>query len=393
MLSRAVIALAGIAALLYAYTVTRVDGDATLTPRGAAALAATAEPLATLTPAPTARAKPTARPRSMTLEAAIGQRIITGYHGATPPASVLRAVRAGRVGGVILFGENVPTVPAARSAVRAVKRAAAAGRRPEPLIMIDQEGGQVRRLPTLPPTLSPAQMGATSGPAATAEHQGRLTGAALRRLGITVDLAPVADVPLGTSSFLGERAFSRSRDVVARAACGFAEGLARSKVAATLKHFPGLGRAGGNTDLRPVDVTGGRAELEADLSAYRRCARTTPLVMISSATYPRLGIDAPAVLDRSTYRLLDSTGFRGLTITDAFDTPAVATQVRPALKALRAGVDLLLYGMDQRGAAQAYSRLLADARAGRLSRGQVRARADRIVAFKRRLAAGRLEDR
>ena len=76
-----------------------------------------------------------------------------------------------------------------------------------------------------------------------------MTGDALRALGINVDLAPVADVAGPTASFLGTRTFSDSPDTVAQAACGFASGLAQGGVGATLKHFPGLGRAPGNTDL------------------------------------------------------------------------------------------------------------------------------------------------
>src|SRR4051794_29845799 len=87
----------------------------------------------------------------ISLRDAVGQRIITGYHGARPTASVLSAVRKGRAGGVILFGENVPSPAAARAAVRSLQHAAQAGHRPPLLIMVDQEGGDVRRLPSLPP--------------------------------------------------------------------------------------------------------------------------------------------------------------------------------------------------------------------------------------------------
>jgi len=345
---------------------------------------------ASQTPRPTATPAPPDAAWPMPVRLAIGQRIVSGYRGPRPPASVLQAVRAGRIGGVILFAENVPTPSAARRAVRSLQAAARSGGRPPLLIMIDQEGGKVRRLMSLPPHMSPAQMGTTPGPAATAESQGRRTGAALRRLGINVNLAPVADVPEQSTSFLGERAFSRSRDVVARAACGFATGLSATGVAPTLKHFPGLGRADGNTDLQAVEVTARRGTLLADLGAYERCAETVPLVMLSSASYPALGIRGPAVLDRRAYRLLKTTGFKGLTITDAFDTSAIAAHARPARRALAAGVDLLLYGRNEAGARLAYARLVADARAGHLSVRALRAEAERVIAFKQSLAdAGR----
>lgn len=343
----------------------------------------TADPAADPTPKPARRAS-----KLISLERAIGQRLVTGYHGAKPPASVLRAVATGRVGGVILFGENVPTLAAARSAIRALKGAAAAGGQPDLFVMIDQEGGEIKRLPTLPPDVSPAQIGAAKSVANKAKAEGMRTARGLRALGVNVDLAPVADVPAASSSFLGTRAFSRTPAIVARGACGFASGLVRGGVAGTLKHFPGLGRARGNTDLMPITVTADKAALKADLAAYDRCAKDVPMVMIASASYPALGIDGPAVLSGRTYRLLMATGFRGLTISDAFDTPAIANETRPALAALKAGVDLLLYGPDETGAQRAYVRLLADAGDGHLSRSTLRATAARILAFKQALRSG-----
>ncbi len=318
----------------------------------------------------------------------LGQRIVTGYHGTRPTDSVLRAVRDGTVGGVILFGENVPTLAAARSAIAALRQAAAEGHQPYLLVMIDQEGGRVKRLPSLPPDLSPAQMGAAPDPAITATAQGLATGRALRSVGVNVDLAPVADVPVGSSSFLGTRTFSRVPRIVASGACAFAAGLGRTGVAATLKHFPGLGQAPGNTDLMPVRVTASTGQVRTALGAYRLCGRSMQMVMISSASYPALGIVDPASLDPQTYRILASLGFTGITITDEFDTPAIANEHRPALAALKAGVDLLLYGPDESGARRAYAKLLGDARSGALSAAGLAATATRILAFKRRLKAG-----
>lgn len=338
------------------------------------------EPQPDTAPAPT----PPRRER-MPLREAVGQMIVTRYHGVTPTPSVLAALRHGRVGGVILFADNVPTSAVARRAVRRLVRAAEAGGRPRPFVLIDQEGGEVKRLPGLPPDRAASAIGASSSPYARAQAEGRKTGRALRRLGIDVDLAPVADVP-GPGSFLGTRAFSRSPDVVAQAACGFAEGLQSEGVSATLKHFPGLGRATGNTDFEAVDVTASAAILRAGFAAYRLCGSGVDFAMLSSAAYPALGIRRPAVLASQTYRLLRAQGFSGLTISDAFDTPAIERWDRPAFQAVRAGLDVLLYTAGEEPARIAFSRLLADVRGGRLRRERVEDAARRIVAFKTRSA-------
>src|SRR4029079_16788818 len=97
----------------------------------------------------------------------------------------------------------------ALSALRGPPRA---GGTPPLLIATDQEGGEVRRLPSAPPTVAPASMAT-----ATAAGQGQATGQTLAQLGINVALAPVADVDHG--SFLGSRSFGSSPSRVATAAC------------------------------------------------------------------------------------------------------------------------------------------------------------------------------
>ena len=331
----------------------------------------------------------TAGPSAAELEASklttgelIGQRIVTGYAGAKPPPALLRAVRRGRVGGVILFKDNIPSTSRARRSISALQREARIGDQPPLLVMVDQEGGIVKRIDSIPPRRSPRQIGQAPDPAAAARAEGESTGRALAKLGFNVDLAPVADVPDRADSFLGTRAFSRNADVVADAACAFAEGLNAGGVAAAFKHFPGLGRARANTDLQRVRVTATEAQLRADLEPYRRCAAQDRLTMVASATYPKLGISSPAVLNRKAYDLLAETGFNGLTISDALDTPAIAGRSRHEYRAVRAGLDLLLYAQTKGAASRAYRRLVAEERADGLSRASLEAGAARIIAFK-----------
>src|SRR4051812_47262098 len=168
------------------------------------------------------------------LSRAVGRKIMSGMAGTFPSPSLRARVRKGQVGGVILFGPNVG--PGLHAAIDALQHAARAGGNPPLLIAVDQEGGEVKRLRSLPPSRAPAQM-----TAATAGPEGRATGRALRSRGINIDLAPVADVNHG--SFLGSRSFGSDSRVVATAACAFATGVQSAGVNATLKHFPGLGRA------------------------------------------------------------------------------------------------------------------------------------------------------
>jgi len=309
------------------------------------------------------------------LERAVGRKIMTAMRGRFPSRSLRTRVRRGEVGGVILFGPNVG--PGLRAAIASLQNAARAGGNPPLLIAVDQEGGEVKRLRTLPPSRAPAQM-----TAATAASEGTATGRALRARGINTDLPPVADVDHG--SFLGSRSFGRDPGAVATAACAFAAGVQGAGVNATLKHFPGLGRTRSNTDLGRVSVAASAAALRADLEPYRRCgAAQTRLVMLSNAIYPAFDPDRPAPFSPAivTALLRGELGFTGVTITDTLGAPGIASSTT-ALRATRAGVDILLY-VDERESARGYRSLLAAVRGGRVSEGAVRASAGRVDALPR----------
>jgi beta-N-acetylhexosaminidase len=214
-----------------------------------------------------------------------------------------------------------------------------APRPPGVLVFVDQEGGSVRAFPALPPA-HPARFFRRTADAFTA---GRAAGRALRRAGVQADLAPVldsADGPLGSRHF-------RSPIL----AIAFARGLAAAGEAACAKHFPGLGSTPRSTDearvqgiVRSREVAGFRTAVSAGV----------PCVMVGHAVYPSLG-PRRASLEAATYRLLRSTGFGAVAITDSLGVLGSPGAPRWARLAVRAGADLLLYpsGRDARRAIRA----------------------------------------
>jgi len=217
------------------------------------------------------------------------------------------------------------------------------------LVFADQEGGSVRGLPDLPPSRAAASYLS----AADALAAGRRTGAALRRAGVDVDLAPVLD---GADGPLGSRQFRRAAYGVASA-----RGLESGGEGACAKHFPGLGSARASTDddphvdavLRPKEVAGFRAAVRAGV----------PCVMVNHAFYRSLG-RRRASLEPATYRLLRRLGFEGVAITDSLDIVRDPPADWP-VAAIRAGADLLLF-TNSMSAARAVAKLLPLARAGEL---------------------------
>jgi beta-N-acetylhexosaminidase len=316
----------------------------------------------------------------------LGQMIVARFSGTIPSAAFLERIRKGQIGGVILFSDNVPSGSSAtRALTRELQSEAARGGNPPLLIMTDQEGGEVRRLAG-PPDLPAADMDSPG----TASAEGAATGRLLRAVGVDVDLAPVADTEHVTGSFLGTRSFGGDPQTVASRACAFAQGLASQGIAFTLKHFPGLGRALGDTDTEAVSVDASAAELRADYRAYARCgAASRSLVMISSAIYPSLSGPLPAVMSRTIYKRelpLAVGGRRPVTISDDLQAVAISVQAEPARRAIEAGLDLLMYAQSEQASAGAYARLLAEVRAGTIPRAAISAADARITRLKRLLA-------
>jgi beta-N-acetylhexosaminidase len=320
-----------------------------------------------------------------------GQRIVLGFSGSRPPAAVERMIRAGRVAGVVLFSENLPSRVAGR---RLIRRLQAIPRPPglrDPLLMTtDQEGGLVKRIGGAP-TASARTMGARGG--AFSRVQGRRTAANLRNLGINVDLAPVLDVarPGGTIDET-DRGFGSTAARVAATAVPFASGLQNGGVAATTKHFPGLGSARLNTDEAVQRIGLSKQILrDVDEAAYRSfIAAGGKLVMLSTAIYPALS-PQPAAFSRSiaTGELRSRLGFEGVSITDALNTVAVRAfggTAKVATAATRAGTDLLLYA-EPGEAAGAQQALLRRLRAGTLSRAAFEEPVGRVLRLRHGLLA------
>jgi beta-N-acetylhexosaminidase len=327
-----------------------------------------------------------ARPTAAQL---IGQKLVVSMDGTWPSKSLLARARRGRIGGVLIHGYNFDSAVRLAAIAARLQQAAATGGRPKLLIAVDQEGGPVKTVSWIPPTLSPTQMGAL-GSSRKARRQGRKTGAALRSLGINTNVAPVADVPASTSSFMYQqgRTWSFSPKRTARLSNAFAAGLADQHTLGTLKHFPGLGFATHNTDLYVVHIDATKSGLAPGLEPYRQAvARGVPLVMLSNAVYRAYDRRHAAGWSRPIgYELLRrGLGFRGVTITDSLDGAAHARGIATdplAIKAAKAGTDLILLTGSEAESRSVYTSLRDALSSGRISESRLRASYRRIAALK-----------
>jgi beta-N-acetylhexosaminidase len=293
---------------------------------------------------------------------------------------VLAALRERRAAGVILFRGNV-TGPGQLRALTEHLHATGS----DPIVAVDQEGGDIRTIPWVPPPASQPKQAATG----TVRRDAEAGAKALRSLGITVSLAPVGDVPSVRDAALAARAFSSNPTRVSRAMTAAVSGWRAGGIAPAAKHFPGLGGARRNTDRAPVTIRRSRAELEAaDLPPFEAAIRArVPLVMIGHARYPALdrlhiASQSRAIVDDL---LRGELGFRGAVITDSMEAKAslaTGSITTVSERAVRAGADLVL--LTGRGSyAPVYRHLLTVARRSAAFRERVRESAARVQALKR----------
>ncbi len=280
------------------------------------------------------------------------ERVMLAFEGEGVPSWVEKRLAEAPAAGVTLFmAVNVMRLAQVRELTAAVQRAARAVDGPL-LIAADQEGGQLNALGSEATQFAGNMaLGAVDDEALT-ERVGAAIGREARALGINVVYAPVLDLASEPgNSAMGIRSFGDDPAAVARHGAAMVRGLQSAGVAASVKHFPGLGAVDQDTHYAVGVVQGSAADLEAHEFAPFRAgiAAGAKLVMSAHVAVPALTGDAtlPATLSRTIMggTLRDGLGFRGLTISDALDMHALAqgaAQAVEVIAAIRAGIDLLL---------------------------------------------------
>jgi beta-N-acetylhexosaminidase len=336
-------------------------------------------------------AAPAAAETHLTPRQLAGQRVIYSYPGLTPPQSLIKRIKAGEAAGVIFFKENVQSTSQLTSVAKRLQSAAAQSPVHEPLLlMTDQEGGEIRRIPG-GPEKSARDVGQSGDPVAAATATGTEAGKTLRGAGLNLNLAPVAGVHRSSGDFLDQfgRSYGKDPAEVGKLAGAFAAAQQQQDVAATVKHFPGLGAASSkqNSDEGPVRLDQSLSTLRSvDEAPYPGVlAKGAKLVMPSWAVYPALDPKYPAGLSSKVLRgeLRQRLGFQGVTISDAMEAGALKSfgSTGPlAEKAATAGMDLMLCsGRDAAQGAAAVDALAKGLQNGSLDKADFAAAANRVT--------------
>ncbi len=292
--------------------------------------------------------------------------------------------RDARPWGFILFRRNVETPDQVRRLVDDLR--ATVGREDAP-VLIDQEGGRVRRLrpphwPDYPPARAYGQ--AASDPVVRRELTrlgARLMAHDLRALGINVDCVPVLDVPQpGAHDIIGDRAYAEDAATIASLGRAAAEGLLAGGVLPVIKHIPGHGRAMADShhDLPVVDAP--REDLERVDFAPFRANTDMPMAMTAHVIFSAIDRKRPATTSRKVLKAVRrDIGFDGLLVTDDLSMKALSgTFEERAREARRAGCDVVVHCngdmaemtavVDGAGALKGRSRRRAEAALARIVR-------------------------
>ena len=331
---------------------------------------------------------------TLALDLAVGQMMAASFGGPTITDGLRHLILDEKVGTVLLFGDNVAD---AAGLARLTTDLRALGRQaglPAPLLVtLDEEGGRVMRVTDgVAPLPSEQELG-SRGPQGVHDAEAD-TAAGLHRLGVQLDLAPVADLRTNPAdAVIGDRSFGGDAAVVGPLVAAAVGGLHDGGVAATLKHFPGLGGAAGDphaaipSDGESLDqwIATQARSFQAGIDAGADAVMTTAVVVP--------GLDptgTPALFSHVvvTGLLRDRLHFQGVIVTDGLGMGGVTmlhSLPDATVAAVRAGNDLvLLNSVDAAYQAAAIEAVKQQVRTGAISADQVQASAARVIALRAR---------
>lgn len=345
---------------------------------------ATPSPAASATPDPVSR-----KLAGMTLEEKIGQMLLVGIQGKTAGAEARKMIAEDKVGGIILYSNNVGNLKELVQLTNALKQSNAGN--PAPLFMsVDQEGGKVSRLPDDYATF-PSNAAVGSGDnAAAAGTMGELLARAVKSSGFNMDFAPVLDINSNPDNpVIGDRSFGSSAELVTRLGIAEMQGLEREGVIPVVKHYPGHGDTSVDSHLELPVINKTEAQLaELEWLPFQAAIREkADAVMVAHILYPKLDPDKPASLSQVIIgqQLRGQMGYDGVVITDDLTMGAIVKNYSlpaAAVDTVLAGSDILLVAHEYKNEQAVRTALLDSVKNGKISESRIDESVYRILALK-----------
>ncbi len=336
---------------------------------------------------------------NMTLEEKVGQMFLVNFEALDKTQGsyyehtkfteeMKKSLVQYKVGGVIFFGRNIETIDQTKEFIQNLQEVSKV-----PLfIAVDEEGGTVARIgnnTNMRTTAFPSmkEVGAMEDEEYT-YNMGATIGREIHELGFNLDFAPVTDVITNEGNTeIGDRSFGSDPKKVAKMVKQAVSGLMSENVIATLKHFPGSGGVEGDSHDSSTNIDASINELrEINFVPFEAGIKAgAQMILVSHASLGRVtGNTIPASMnDLVLHEILRTElGFQGIIITDAMDMKAITDKYKPeeaALKAITAGVDIVLMPQDLEAA---YQSVLEAIYTGKLSEEQINQSVRRILELK-----------
>jgi len=334
---------------------------------------------------------------SFPIEQIVGQKLLLAFHGKEKlPSDFIESFRAYRPGGITLFRSmNMGTLAQIKALTESLQQLAHDLQMPPLIIATDQEGGQLMAVGDGTPLPGNMALGATRSKE-LARKAGEVLGREMAALGINVNYAPCADVNINPQNpVVGVRSFGEDPMLVGELTAALIEGIQSQGVAATVKHFPGHGDTASDSHHGLGTVRHSLERLHAVELPPFIAALKADAKLVMTAHLGILSIDGPdappATLSPNIVNglLRRDLGFDGVVVTDALDMRAIRQGEllrEDCLRAVKAGVDLLLVTSDPLDQTRAFEALLHGAQTDRLSLDELQTSVARITRLKKWLS-------
>jgi len=338
----------------------------------------------------------------MNVDQKVGQLFLIGFPQTNVDPQLETFVKKYKISSFILFKRNISSLSQVAKMNSHLQKLALSTTNTLPFIAVDQEGGQVARVPTRPPIPNAMSVGQTQD-SELALSLGQETAKIIRILGFNMNLAPVLDISSPESdSFIGLRSFGSDAEKVSSIGVSLSKGLLDEAVIPTAKHFPGVGSISGDPHKKTVEY---KASAETfygrDIKPFEEFTKlgSNTAIMLSHFSYPTLDeTSTPATLSPKIIKeiLRKQIGYKGLVITDDIQMKGLSDVSDPheaGLQALKAGADIIMMTWSFKDQAKAIERVKAAVVSGELSTEDLDEKVSRILAVKKYLADQNLQPR
>ncbi|CAN7550771.1 beta-N-acetylhexosaminidase [Rossellomorea sp. LjRoot5] len=327
----------------------------------------------------------------MTLDEKIGQMLVAGVNGTQMDEPTKNLIQKHKVGGFIFFSDHLKSPEQSVQFVNQLKEANADN--PLPLLLsVDQEGGNVTRLPGgLADFPTNQKIGDANNPDISYEV-GTLLGKELKEFGFNLNFAPVLDVNSNPDNpIIGDRSFSPDPDIVSELGIQTMKGIQSQNTLSSIKHFPGHGDTSVDSHLALPVINKSLQELESqELIPFKRAiADGADLIMVAHILLPKLDDTYPSSLSAAivTDLLRKKLNYKGVVITDDMTMKAVADNYgmgEAAVQSVKAGSDLILIAHDARKAVAGIEALKSAVKNGEISEKRIDESVKRIINLKQK---------